>query len=157
MGWQRTMRRGPELSRHGSVSVEMALVVPLLVFLLFAIIEMGWLLKDDLVLGSACREACRQASLGRSVAQIQDCAAASASSLVSTSLGVELMYLNKTSGTWEPLVDTTEGYNAAPVGSQVKVTLTYTHNLVCGPITSMLADPGQTYRTLRTTMIGVRG
>jgi len=135
----------------------MAVVAPVLIFLLFGIIEMGLLLKDDLVLGSACREAARTAALGRSVAQITTMARTSASSLVSANIGVQLTYLNPATNTFVPLTDGPGGSNSAPVGAQIKVSLTYPHNLVGGPLTSGFADPGRPYRTLRTTLIVMRG
>lgn len=144
------------VSLRGSVSVEMAIVAPILIFLLFGIIEVGWLLKDDLILGSACREAARAAAVGRTTTEITTTARAAASSLNAAAITVGSEYLDPTTATWVTLTNTAEGRNSAPVGCQIKVTLTYPHDLVCGPITSVFADPGQPFRTLRSRMVSLR-
>ena len=145
-------------SSRGTATVEMAIVAPLLVFLLFAIIEGGWLVKDSLVLGSACREAARKAGLGRPCAQIISCARTSASSLTGTNITVTMQYQPASGGGWTTLADTTEGLNSAPAGSQIRIMLTYPHPLICGPITSLFANGGGTTstRTLHATMIAMR-
>jgi len=46
---------------HGAAAVEFALVLPLLVFVVFGIIEFGFLLYDKAVITNASREAARRA------------------------------------------------------------------------------------------------
>lgn len=140
----------------GSVAVEMAIVAPLLIFLLFAIIEAGWLAKDCLILGSACREATRVASLGRSCSQVITSARNSATLANTNTITAKLEYQLPGASTWSLLGDSAEGANTAPPGSQIRVTLTYPHTLVCGPVASLFADAGKTTRTLHATMIAMR-
>jgi Flp pilus assembly protein TadG len=60
-------RRG----RQAQVLVEFALVLPLLMTLVFAIVEMGWLFYQDHTINSACRRASRMAAVGATVAQVR--------------------------------------------------------------------------------------
>ena len=113
-------------------------------------------MKDSLVLGTACREAARLAGLGRPCAQITACARSSASSLTANNIAVQMEYRAASGGAWAQLTDTTEGANSAPPSSQIRVALTYPHALICGPITSVFADSGQSTRTLHATMITMR-
>jgi Flp pilus assembly protein TadG len=50
--------------RQGLATVELAIVLPLLVLMLFGIMEMGLLFKDVLMLQQGVREAARSAALG---------------------------------------------------------------------------------------------
>lgn len=50
-------------SDRGAAAVEFALVLPLLVFVLFGIIEFGFLLCDKAIITNASREAARRASV----------------------------------------------------------------------------------------------
>lgn len=136
--------------------VEMAIIAPLLILLLFGIIEMGLLLRSSLVLGSACREATRVAGLGRSVTAITSMAHSTASTLNTATITVQMDYLDPATGQWLPLTDTGEGGNCAPVGSQVRVALSYPHVLVCGPITAVLAGGGEGVRVLHSNLIMTR-
>ncbi|MEN6643718.1 MAG: TadE/TadG family type IV pilus assembly protein [Armatimonadia bacterium] len=142
--------------KRGSITVEMAIVTPLLVFLLFGIIEGGWIARDTLVLASACREAARIASLGRSCSQISACARAAACSLAAGDITVQVECQSSGGGGWTELTDTAEGTNSAMPGGQVRVTLTYPHQLVCGPLMSLFADAGGSTRTIRSTMVAMR-
>lgn len=46
---------------HGQALVEMAIVLPLLLMLVMAILETGWLFSNKLMLDNVCREAARSA------------------------------------------------------------------------------------------------
>lgn len=60
--WNKGARRRRERSERGAVVVEAALVTPLLMLLIFGIIEMALLMKDDVALTSAVRNGGRIAS-----------------------------------------------------------------------------------------------
>ena len=74
MGLQ-TMKRPPSRSRtapdRGSVVVEFALVVPVLLLIVFGIIDFGRALNAQIVLTGAAREGVRLAALGYPNAAIQ--------------------------------------------------------------------------------------
>ncbi len=57
--WRR--RRGQPA---GTVSVEMAMVAPILITLLFGIIELGLIFRDTMTLNQAAREGVRVAAVG---------------------------------------------------------------------------------------------
>ena len=54
-----TFRRTRGSRRRGAAVVEMAVVTPLLLLMMFGIMEFGWLLMLRESLTNACREACR--------------------------------------------------------------------------------------------------
>lgn len=56
--------------RGGSVILEFALVVPILLVVLFGIMEFGWYAKNSLTVSNAAREGARAAALGRSTTDI---------------------------------------------------------------------------------------
>ena len=145
--------------RVGSVTVEMAIVAPLLIFLLFGIIEMGLVSKNQLVLNSACREAARVAGIGSPTAQITARACAAATTLSADQITAVLEYRSYAPDTgwsaWQPLGDTEDlSANAAPTNSQTKVTLTYPHSLITGLMVSGFgADPSTRIVTLQSTVV----
>ena len=62
---RRRPARAPRGQRErGAAAVEFALVVPLLLLLLFGIVDFGFLLNRNTVLANAAREGVRAASLG---------------------------------------------------------------------------------------------
>jgi Flp pilus assembly protein TadG len=136
--------------RAGVSMVEMAIVTPILVLLLFGILEMGLLIKDYLGISQAAREGVRTAAVGSTLATIDARIKSSAPTIDTTQLiwqGFWRNY-NESSGTWDatwsPLQDTGTGAdvrNDAPPGAQVKISVTYPHQLLTGAIFAHLADP----------------
>src|SRR5690606_26073928 len=59
---ERMLMRRRQRGERGASAVEFALVVPILITLLFGIIEMGFLMKDYVSLSSAVRAGARTAS-----------------------------------------------------------------------------------------------
>ena len=57
------MKRHSSRSEHGAALVEMAMVLPLLVVLLFGIMETGWLFSQHVEVRHATREAARIAAV----------------------------------------------------------------------------------------------
>ncbi len=56
--------------RSGVALLEFALVVPMLLLLVFGILEFGWYAKNSLAVSNAAREGARAASVGRSTTDI---------------------------------------------------------------------------------------
>jgi Flp pilus assembly protein TadG len=141
--------------------VEMAIVTPLLVLLVFGILEVGLLIKDYLGLNQAAREGARTAAVGAPLSTINARIMNSAPSIDTSRLtwsGEWCEYDSSgTPGAWTPLADVGSGSdlrNNAKSGSQVKISVVLEHQLVTGQIMDFLSDadkPGTV--TLRTSMI----
>ncbi len=72
-GGKRAGRMSRRFGRKGSAVVEMAVVTPLLLTLVFGVIEFGWVLMVKETLTTATREACRVAILqGSSDQEVRD-------------------------------------------------------------------------------------
>ncbi len=78
---KRPSRAGLRARDRGAAAVEFALVLPLLLLLVFGIIDFGRLLNAQLTLTQAAREGVRLAALGYSNADVQARAAAAAPGL----------------------------------------------------------------------------
>jgi hypothetical protein len=149
---------GKRLCRtRGTTMVEMALVLPLLLLLLFGILEFGWLIKEYLGLNQAAREGVRAAAVGAMTGNIQARVQAQAGTLDTTQLvwcsgwsdsepgvyGRVMRYDNRT-GTFlapEQLGDDTDSScNTAKPGDQIGIMVTYEHRLVTGSLLAWLAD-----------------
>ncbi len=130
-------------------AVELALVLPLLCLLLFAIIEFGLLFKDAFVLQQAVREACRAAAVGATPDAVEQILRAKATTLDANAISVTMEYRVPDQygwGEWVELGYDQEGaQNDAPPGSQVRVTATYSHPLVTGALvaTALGYEPGE--------------
>lgn len=125
----------------GTVTVEMAIVAPILIMLLFGIIEFGWIFKDVLGLRQAAREGVRVATVGATTTKITHRIMDSAPALNTALFQIQLQYRTHSSSwsDWVTLGDV-EATNNAPYGAQVRVTITYPHQLVTGGLFSNLAD-----------------
>lgn len=137
-------------SRRGAVTVEMAIVAPLLVLLVFSILEVGLIIKDALTINQAAREGVRAAAVGAAIAAIDARLRSGAPTLTAANLVWYGQYrtLSKSAGTWSDWValgDTGSGAdlrNNAPVDAQIRITVTYPHQLVAGQLFSGLSDKG---------------
>lgn len=72
-------------SEKGAALVEMALILPILIVLLFGIIDFGRIFHAYLTLDHAGREAAREASVGNDETTVINRAVGAASGLISTS------------------------------------------------------------------------
>lgn len=145
----------------GVTTVELALVAPLLIFLLFGIIEFGLMVKDVVGLNQAAREGARVAAVGYTTANVDTRVASAAPTLRGENIVTlyERRSFDQTSGTWSAwtALGVADGENDATAGDQIKVTLTYPHALVTGRLFSGLADdPEQGTITLRAVIIMLR-
>lgn len=146
--------------KQGTVTVELALTLPLLLLLLFAIAEVGFVILDSLALGEAARETARAAALGKSTAELRSLVNAALPE--SIRLTDEQIVLEKRSqsegvwGSWTALGDTTAGgvtRNDAATGDQVRVRLTYGHPTLSGWVFSGLNPGGTLTLTASTVML----
>ena len=126
-----------ESKRRGIVSVELALTLPLLLLLLFAIAELSLVFADESALANASRQAARAASLGQTIENVQSVAINTVpSNITLTTSNIAMQHRTLTSGTWSAwtnLADVSNNgvtTNNAASGDQVQVTLTYAHPLV---------------------------
>ena len=123
-------------------AVEIALVLPLVCLMLFAIIEFGLLFKDALVLQQATREACRFASVGGTPDRIEQVLKAKAPTLHEEAITVSAQFRVEENGEWGDWQDL--GYsedntqNDAPPGAQIRVIARYRHPLVTGGLVGAL-------------------
>ncbi|MCX7597448.1 MAG: pilus assembly protein [Armatimonadetes bacterium] len=132
----------------GTATVELALILPIVLLMLFGIIEMGLLFKDHLMNQQAVREGARAAALGATPAQISSAVSAAASTLDPSKLSIRSEY-RVWSGTgwsgWMTLGTSNDGTaNNAPPGAQIRVSSTYRHRLVTGALFRWMADEPQT-------------
>src|SRR5438093_6104682 len=65
-------------SERGSAAVEFALVLPILLVLVLALVQVGLLVRDELVLVGAARAAARQAAVSPDDGSVHDAATQSA-------------------------------------------------------------------------------
>lgn len=149
-------RCNTQLKRKGTVSVEMALVTPLLITLLFGIIEFGFIFKDLLMIHQAAREGARVAAVGAPSTEILDRVQESAATLNLDGLTITPEFRTYSSGGWTEWGTLTDdgSVNDAPANAQIRVNLTYVHPLACGPFFGRLVgDAGATSVNLATGMV----
>ena len=146
--------------RAGGVTVEAALLTPLLITLLFGIIEFGFVFKDLLVIHQAAREGARLAAIGAPTTEISDRVQNSAPTLTIADMAVALEYRTYFGGSWSSwgtLGDVGGVENDAPANAQIRVSITYLHPLACGSFFSrFVGDPGDTTVNLDTAMVMCR-
>lgn len=142
-------------SRRGAVTVEAALVTPMLVTMLFGIIEFGFIFKDLLMLHQAAREGVRVAAIGATTTEINNRVQESVGdlSLTQDEIVAEFRTYNSGWSDWGTLGDF-EGENDAPQNAQIRVTINYDHALVCGSFFGRFTgDPGATSLPLTSSMV----
>jgi len=133
--------------RLGVVTVELALLAPVLLLLLFGTVELGWLACEKALLSLSARAAVRVAGLGLPTDQVVAEVFSTGENLNEEALTVTLDYRIPDGeggwSDWQPLANVTQGsetVNSAPPGAQVRVTLTYVHQLLVPSLFGMLAD-----------------
>ncbi|MFP4248551.1 MAG: TadE/TadG family type IV pilus assembly protein [Armatimonadota bacterium] len=151
----RTVRR---MQRRGATTVEVAMVAPLLIFLLFGIIEFGLMVKDLVGVNQAAREGARSAAVGATPTTLNARIAGAAPTIDTSALNIEYdrRTFDESSGTWgswQTLGVDGEKNNAAP-GDQIRISVEYPHQLVTGGLFAGLADdPENGTITLSTAIV----
>ncbi|MCX7599713.1 MAG: pilus assembly protein [Armatimonadetes bacterium] len=142
-------------NQRGVVTVELALVAPVLMLFLFAAVELGALMADVVVLNAAARAGARSAAVGWPTSVVEDRIESVASSLDLQQLSISLQWRRLENGTWTAwtnLGNANDGsglVNDAPQGAEIRVVLSYRHELLAPGIFGFLANaPGLAYRTI---------
>ena len=143
---------------QGTATVEFAIILPVLLGLLFAIIEFGFLFKDQLTLQQAAREGSRAAAVGKPTTEVHAAVDGSLTTLEHSRMTLYMEYRTYSGGwsAWTTLGDTgsTPNQNNAPQGAQVRARLTYRHQLLTGPLFArMIGQPGATEETLYAQVV----
>jgi len=145
--------------RGGSATVEFALVLPLLLALMFGIIEFGLLFKDQLTIQQCAREGARTAAVGKMRSEVNDRVTSSATTLNPSGLTYDVMFRTYDNGVWSPYATLGDrlddsGQNDAPTGAQVRVRTNYVHPFSTGSLfSSLIGRPGATSMTLHAEMV----
>jgi Flp pilus assembly protein TadG len=121
---------------NGTALVEMALVLPLLLLLVFGMIDFGLVIKDKMALIQAAREGARVAAIGETTASIKSTVVASSPALAISAANITLKTgaASTNPSTWSSLGDTTDSQgvavNNAPAGNLIQVSIVSTHSTV---------------------------
>ncbi|MGI5818072.1 MAG: TadE/TadG family type IV pilus assembly protein [Armatimonadota bacterium] len=146
------------IRRRGATTVELAMVAPLLIFLLFGIIEFGLMVKNLVGINQAAREGARSASVGATPATLETRVRGAAPTINADDLSIacDFRSFDQSAGTWSAWqtlgVDGSE--NSAGRGDQIRVSIQYPHQLVTGGLFAGLADdPENGTITLSTAIV----
>ncbi|QZY28705.1 TadE/TadG family type IV pilus assembly protein [Nocardioides coralli] len=123
---------------RGAAAVEFALVVPLLIMLVFGIIDFGYLINRVSVVNNAARDAARVASLNGTEAEVSATATQALNGIPGTSVTVTC---RKADGSNCGSYDTD-----ADSGGTAVVTITYVHDMIT-PVAAIFADSINLSRT----------
>ncbi len=135
------LRRGRRGDERGAAAVEFALVAPLLLLLLFGIIDFGWMLMKASLVNNAARDAARVASLNGTYDQIDDAVTAELDSAGIDDADVDID-ITCTNNPGTSCDGTEASYTTNAVsGSTVTVTVSYTHEWIT-PMGAMCALVG---------------
>ncbi len=134
------------IGNRGAATVEMAIVAPLLIFLLFAIVEFGLIVRDVIQVHEAAREGARVAVVGATTTTIESRATSALSPLDPTKATVIFEYRRwdfstGSWGSWTPLQDAGP-VNEALAGDQIRVRVRYPHQLIVTGLFGAWADGG---------------
>lgn len=139
----RSLRRS-----RGMATVELAMVLPILMVILFGMIEFGYLISTTGQLYNLAREGARAAAVGLTPAQVEARLQESLGVLDPSSLTVTQTYRPDESypaDTWQVLVD--DGVtNTAPYGALIRVEVSYQHKLLVPGLFGWFLATGSTPR-----------
>lgn len=151
-------RRVRTIRKRGATTVELAMVAPLLIFLLFGIIEFGLMVKNLVGVNQAAREGARSAAVGAIPTTLDARIGGAAPTINAGNLSIQYDYRsfdesNGSWGSWQTLgVDGSQ--NSARPGDQIRISIQYPHQLVTGGLFAGLADdPENGTVTLSTAIV----
>jgi len=134
------------------------MVAPLLIFLLFGIIEFGLMVKDLVGVNQAAREGARSAAVGATPSTLTTRIGGAAPTINTSDLNITYDFRAFTEstgswGNWQSL-GTDGSENNAQSGDQIRITIQCPHQLVTGGLFAGLADdPENGTITLNTAIV----
>ncbi len=146
----------------GTATVEAAIVLPVLLTLLFGMLELGLMARSSLALGHLGREAVRVAIVGATPTRINSFIGEISSGINDARLTTTLEYRaldtdTGTWGSWTPLATGEDGLNIARSGDQVRVSLQYDYQLASGDLFAVIVGATDDNTVpLEATVVGVR-
>jgi Flp pilus assembly protein TadG len=146
--------------RRGVMTVEMAVIAPILILMLFAAIELGLIIRDTIGMHTLAHQAGRLAAKGRTTCDVINSVVSTPSSLNTGALSttLEKMPFDEDAGTfgsWTALGNNGV-INDAHDGDRIRVTITYDHELVSGGVIPILVDDAEAGTSELTASIIVR-
>ena len=151
-----TVRRGASRDERGAIIVEFALLFPILMLLVFGIVDFGWAIERGNVVNNVTRDATRVASLGGTYAQVQSTVTTGLADYDITAPGRDVQIsITCTNPDGSTCNGTASSFDAtATSGSSVKVRVVYTHRWITpvGAMCDLIADScvGNTIALTRT-------
>lgn len=129
--------------RAGTTTVELALVFPILITLLFSIIEIGMLTRTNLMLRHAAGEAVRAAAVGATPSELDALVKTCLRGFDTTLVGRDYQWRSWDAdvAAWSektPLASTDNGENDAPEGAKIEITLSYSYRLLTGSLMAQM-------------------
>jgi len=147
--------------RRGLATVELAVLLPPLIALLFGTLEIGYMAKQSQALSHVAREAARVAATGATIGRIQAHTAGVAPSLDPRNIQTSIEYRHWDDaggawGSWTTLVD--DGVeNTAATGDQIRVGLQYSYELATGGLLAGLLNASEgNLVTVGSTIVSMR-
>ena len=142
------------------MTVEMAVIAPILILMLFAAIELGLIIRDTIGMHTLAHQAGRLAAKGRPPGDIVSNVSGTPSSLNSDALSTTLEKMpfdedTGTFGSWTALGNS-GAINDAHNGDRIRVTIHYDHELVSGGVIPILVDDAEAGTSELTARIIVR-
>jgi Flp pilus assembly protein TadG len=134
-------RRRRDRDQRGAVVVEFALIVPILLLVLFGIMEFGYMLNRDMIIGNASRDGARVASLNGTAAEIRTAITSelAASGIVTppSKIKIDCRLPDETPCN----ANTDPVYTAkAESGSTAIITVTYSYTWITPLVSSLFGD-----------------
>jgi len=151
-------RRSASSSRdeRGAVVVEFALIFPILMLLVFGIIDFGWMIERGNVVNNVTRDAARVASLGGTYAQVQSTVTTGLAdygiTAPSSNVTISITCANPDGSV---CTNTASSFDSKVTsGSSIKVRVVYTHTWITpiGAMCDVVSDQcvGKTIELSRT-------
>ena len=145
--------------RAGTVSAELALVVPILVLLLFAMVEFGLILRASSQIKAVAREGARAAAMGVSPTIVGTRVDAMTLGLDEDEMQVILQWrvlpIDGSPGGWAPLVGNGDE-NTVPQGSEIMALVLYEHPLVMPGLFGQLLGAHDGKKELQARLVMLR-